>query len=33
MGDISDGEFFEKEFQQFKRNYYVAKLGLKDVTP
>jgi hypothetical protein len=33
MGSMEDGEFFEQEFQQFKKNYYIAKLDFKEITP
>lgn len=30
-GDIeNDPEFFEKEFNAYKRNYYITKLGYQD---
>lgn len=31
--DGNDEEIFEKEFKQYKRNYYVSKLGYSDMTP
>ena len=31
--DGDDEEIFEKEFKQYKRNYYVSKMGYPDMTP
>lgn len=31
--DGNEEEIFEKEFKQYKRNYYVSKMGYPDMTP